>query len=283
MGSRLEISTAIFIDGIYTDKLFSEDLYIDAWQYNTVHRVGLVFKAISLAVAELREYYETLVDDPNPEPITMRLYPTPLPLDEGHNIPQLNYIGKLSHAGGLLQEDDKKMIKQERPYALYKAKMVQTESNDEVDVVVKFTVRYHEEAHRILAENQLAPTLHCCIPLVGDMIMVVMDHIEGSSLFLKHHLDHEKIYHDVERAVNLLHRQNLVFGDLRVQNVMSKATGGAVLIDFDWVGEHQVSRYPASWNSSNTWAPGAARRALMDKVHDIFMLDQMKTFLGLAG
>ncbi|KAL5525925.1 hypothetical protein ACEPAG_7263 [Sanghuangporus baumii] len=57
-GSRLEISTAVVTDGIYSDKLLSEDFYIDAWQSETVLRVGRIFKALFLAIEELREYFE---------------------------------------------------------------------------------------------------------------------------------------------------------------------------------------------------------------------------------
>ena len=57
MGTRLEVSTAIFTNGIYSDKLLSEEFCIDAWQSTTVLRVGRIFKALSLALAELREYY----------------------------------------------------------------------------------------------------------------------------------------------------------------------------------------------------------------------------------
>ena len=65
MGTRLEISTAIFTNGIYTDKLMSEDLCIDAWQSETVLRIGRIFKALSLVNAELREFYASILHDCN--------------------------------------------------------------------------------------------------------------------------------------------------------------------------------------------------------------------------
>ncbi|EJD00497.1 uncharacterized protein FOMMEDRAFT_159204, partial [Fomitiporia mediterranea MF3/22] len=165
-------------------------------------------------------------------------FPSPLPTDERQNIPSLTYLGKLSHTGELVNEQDNEEVRQERPYALYRAKMRQGGSGDEVNVVVKFTAHYHEDAHRMLAEEQLAPTLHFCIHLFGDMYMVIMDYVEGTSLYFTQEelRDREKIYNDVERAVKLLHEQDLVFGDLRVQNIVSRPDGGAMLIDFDWAG-----------------------------------------------
>ena len=82
----------------------------------------------------------------------------------------------------------------------------------------------------------------------------------------------------MNRAIGLLHERDLVFGDLRAQNVLPKLSGGAILIDFDWVGKHQVDRYPASWNN-NTQAPGVGRGELMDKTHDLFMLKELHALL----
>ncbi|KAL5524756.1 hypothetical protein ACEPAF_9902 [Sanghuangporus sanghuang] len=275
-GSRLEISTAVFTDGIYSDKLLSEDFYIDAWQSETVLRVGRIFKALSLAIAELREYYEPFSEGLEMEATIAHVYPDPLPC-EGYHIPRLTYIGKLSHGGGLLDKNNKEAVRLERPYALYRARMIQDGSDDEVDVVVKFTVRYHEQAHRILEQKELAPRLHFCIPLVGDMYMVIMDYIENTSLYLVKPEDPEKVLSDVKTAVDLLHAQDLVFGDLRVQNIILKPKGKAMLIDFDWVGKHNVDRYPASWNKdAGKWSPSVDRRVLMDKAHDTFMLDKLR-------
>ena len=130
----------------------------------------------------------------------------------------------------------------------------------------------------MLAENQLAPALHFCIPLVGDMYMVIMDYVEGVPLFGLQETGEVRrgVYSDVQRAVSRLHEQNLVFGDLRPQNVIVNAGDGTMLIDFDWVGEHQADKYPASWNNDGRWAPGVERRGLMDKAHDIYMLEKLR-------
>ena len=47
------------------------------------------------------------------------------------------------------------------------------------EVVVKFTARCHAEAHRLLAAKGFAPVLHACVPVCGDLLMVVMDRIHG--------------------------------------------------------------------------------------------------------
>lgn len=46
MGTQLEISIGIYTDGVCVDKLLSEDLYLDAWQSDTVLRVCRIFMAV---------------------------------------------------------------------------------------------------------------------------------------------------------------------------------------------------------------------------------------------
>ena len=170
----------------------------------------------------------------------------------------------------------------ERPYAIYRAKMVLGKPHDEVDVVVKFTACYNDEAHRILAENGLAPALRFFAPLIGRLYMVVMDYVDSPPLcYVKDRTDYDVIYNDVQTAIQLLHQKNLVYGDLRDQNIVPKPTGGAMLIDFDWVGRHRNTKYPASWNTDQaTFAKGVGRWKLMEKQHDSFMLERLKGSFG---
>lgn len=42
------------------------------------------------------------------------------------------------------------------------------------EVIVKFTARYNEMAHRILADAEFAPKLHFCGRFVGGLYMAVM-------------------------------------------------------------------------------------------------------------
>ena len=76
-------------------------------------------------------------------------------------------------------------------------------------------------------------------------------------------------------------RYNVTARCVRPRNIVlesrNEATQQAMLIDFDWVGEHQVSKYPASWNRDTLFShPHVCRMGLMDKAHDIYMLQQLK-------
>ncbi|KAL5526114.1 hypothetical protein ACEPAG_7452 [Sanghuangporus baumii] len=246
-------------------KLLSEDFYIDAWQSETVLRVGRIFKALSLAIEELREYYEPFSLGVEMDATIAHMYPDPLPC-EGYHIPRLAYIGKLSHMGGSLDAKDKEAM----------------DLIDEVDVVVKFTVRYHEQAHRILEQDELAPRLHFCIPLVGDMYMGSSWTISKTRRFTSRNLKIPKKFWAMWRLRSTCFAQKtLVFRDLRIQNIILGPKGKAMLIDFDWVGKHNVDRYPASWNNdAGKWSPSVDRRVLMDKAHDTFMLDKLRRHWG---
>jgi hypothetical protein len=43
-------------------------------------------------------------------------------------------------------------------------------------------MRYNEAAHRLIAGAQLAPRLHFCGRVVGDLYMIVMDRVDGTSI-----------------------------------------------------------------------------------------------------
>ena len=83
---------------------------------------------------------------------------------------------------------------------------------------------YHASAHRLLAKHQLAPEL---------------------------------LSSQIRYALNLLHSNNLVHGDLRRPNILVKG-GKAMVIDFDWCSSEGDGRYPGHLNMDSVigWHPG---------------------------
>ena len=160
------------------------------------------------------------------------------------------------------------------------------------DVVVKFVERYGETAHRLLADNGLAPELLYCgsphlqdkDPSYNSISMVVMEFVRGETLD-KSEMSKEAagvVRSEVERAIKLLHRHGLVFGDLRAPNVMittmdyKNGQGNDVkLIDFDWAGEEGRAKYPCLISPGIHWPPGVAPLANLEINHDLQMLEQM--------
>ncbi|KDN33010.1 hypothetical protein RSAG8_13901, partial [Rhizoctonia solani AG-8 WAC10335] len=122
-------------------------------------------------------------------------------------------------------------------------------------IAVKFATRYHSDAHRLLAKENLAPEL-LYDGVISDKTTIVRFHYVLPKM----------------SKSKLLHAQDIVFGDLRKPNVMltRDATGrviGAKLIDFEWCGKHLKERYPSSMNKPIMWASGVGPRALLDKAH----------------
>ncbi|KAG8772332.1 hypothetical protein FRC12_003117 [Ceratobasidium sp. 428] len=81
----------------------------------------------------------------------------------------------------------------------------------------------------------------------------------------------------VQKAIEILHSNNIVFGDLRRPNVLAvEDVGGRVvggmLVDFDWCGTHGVSRYPIAMNKEAHWAEGVEAGGVMKMEHDDAML-----------
>ena len=67
--------------------------------------------------------------------------------------------------------------------------------------------------------------------------MVVTDYVDSAPLSdCPKQENHLGILSQVKKVLKLLHGNDLVFGDLRPENIVLDAHGGAKLIDFDFVG-----------------------------------------------
>ena len=138
------------------------------------------------------------------------------------------------------------------------------------DIVVKFTRRYSEEAHRLLAQHSLAPKLLHYEMIKGTGILfVVMDHIEVTTTE-DGALEGEsgpKRAGWLREAVKLLHDQGFVFGDLRRPNILIEENG-LKLVDFDWCGKFGEARYPATVSRDIEWPEGVNGEERIDYPHD---------------
>jgi serine/threonine protein kinase len=149
------------------------------------------------------------------------------------------------------------------------------------EVFVKFAPNYNEAAHRLLASQKppLAPALHFCARVIGDMYMVVMEYIPESRGRSAGVLVHGPCYppsllriveQEVLKALRLLHEQQWVFGDLREPNLLylPESGGRILLVDFDNVGRDGEATYSACLNPEGGFAPGVERGQVMKKEHD---------------
>jgi serine/threonine protein kinase len=79
----------------------------------------------------------------------------------------------------------------------------------------------------------------------------------------------------IKLALQHLHTNAFVFGDLRPSNVMITKNEAVKLIDFDWAGIHQVSWYPLLMSPLLRWPAGVEGLTIMDTGHDDDMLTRL--------
>ena len=142
-------------------------------------------------------------------------------------------------------------------HGIYLARMPSGASTDDASikvVLVKFTARYSEVAHRLLANHDppLAPALYHCICVIGGLYMVMMEYMSNTKTLhwfftpspLPPPPSTEAVQRDLTKALDLLHGRDLVFGDLRQLNILCSAEDNrAFLVDFDGAGKHEGDRY----------------------------------------
>nr|CAG8634183.1 8773_t:CDS:2 [Entrophospora candida] len=119
---------------------------------------------------------------------------------------------------------------------------------------------YNVYAHKLCAKHKLAPRLlyynNQDVAYMGYH-MVIMEYVEAKTLFMaKDDLNIEykkKVFKDIAEAKRLLHKNQLVFGDLRSTNIlvtdMESSSPQGMLIDFDWGGKEGEAWYPTLQNT----------------------------------
>ena len=266
-GNRLFISTAVFTDARYADELFLVALRLGPHRSDNVLHVARAFMAINESMGLLRELSRDMRNLPDPTTTVRAPWLSPTPDLPGSAVPfpSLEYFCKVNRANGtelyIIDEDYEF-------HTMYLAR-IDTENSTEV-VLVKFATNYHKKAHRLFDGKNLPPTLYFWTRVVGDIYMVVIEYIpksKGQSLYtaLPPSLSSLEVFHrGIDRALDLLHEEGLVFGDLREGNIsyLPEGEGRVLLVDFDGVGQGgaKASTLPLStltrgwvWLDGRSW------------------------------
>jgi len=98
-GNRLEVSTAVFTDAVYADKLLSLDLRLGPHGPDDVLRIARVFMAINECAKRLRELYSGF--ERLPKMLFGVMYPSPTADPPESTIPQLEFLSKLDRVDGI--------------------------------------------------------------------------------------------------------------------------------------------------------------------------------------
>ncbi|KAG8743970.1 hypothetical protein FRC10_011044 [Ceratobasidium sp. 414] len=229
-----------------------------------------VFHAVAVSIAELREYYKSLLSRPLPSTDLTRFLPyVRVYEDPNGNMVDFDYLGLV----------DKSFVL--RP--IFKAK-----TNTKQDIIVKFAERYNIGAHQMLVSEGLAPRVlyYKADFSHGELHMIVMEEVPCVTLeqYTAAHgtaglLGLTALQKDIRDALTILHGADLVFGDLRPPNILVVAqTDGearGMLVDFDWCDKENDGRYPAGINEKIKWVDGVVKGGLMSKEHDVKMFEKL--------
>jgi len=249
------------VGGVFVDRVITQPLTNYIWlggePYDSKRLVlaARLFTELKSAISSLREYYKAL--EPNSTASHF-----PYITEYGPDKVKFTYLSRLAP---------------EQPYTLlYKAAL---DDMPDTPVAVKFVNQYNPRAHRLLAAQGLAPRLHYSSTednvCYGKRFLIVMDYVDLKPLV--GHLN-DRQYERVQEAIDLLHSNNIVFGDLRPSNVLV-GDDTVMLVDFDWCGEAGKDCYPLAQDfldGSMSWHSDVGPHCLMSPDHDMYMLRKLR-------
>ncbi|KAI0250970.1 hypothetical protein BJV78DRAFT_1214991 [Lactifluus subvellereus] len=236
------------LGGVYLQKAVIQPLtdYVwlggDAFNADRVVFASQLFTALKSVISTLWMYYRSL--DFSDATVQTEM-PDPFPFIQEYESKKFTYLSRLApeYPGKLL----------------YKARL---------QVDNRFVL------HRLAPPLHYAGTEHAGGQTYGGRYMVVMDFIDGNLLvdsLSKRQLER------VKQAIKLLHSRDLVFGDLRLPNILVKDES-VMFVDFDWCGKAGEARYPATLNNDVRlgWPMGVGPGFVMLKEHDLSMLEKLQ-------
>lgn len=143
-------------------------------------------------------------------------------------------------------------------------------------LIIKFTQRYCEVAHRQAYDLGIAPEL-LSVQFIHGWYVIVMADVSSSYVPANEVDITEDLQGSIKAAVLTLHDLGFVHGDLRSPNILvrrnSAVEGSTILLmDFDWPGVEGETLYPRRMNKDIPWAEGVEVTRPITKAHDMYML-----------
>jgi len=266
IGGHLVVAGAIFLDGVVTQPLtpiISLAPPLVGVNFNEHLRyVAHLLLTLRDCVDDLDRYYESIKPEEVGTHTEQRLHIAPCiqSLPHGSGNIQLEYLDRIGNVND--------------PRAVFLAHATfSTDAAVPIKCIVKFTEQYNEEAHRKMQTSRVAaPLLHCSWQPSLGLFCVVTKYIEEATAAT---ISAEGAA-TLRKAIELLHEEGLVLGDLRKLNLILDKNGWPYLIDFDWCGAVGEVRYPFDLNENEEigWAVGVCANGLIEKEHDLYMLEK---------
>ncbi|TFK16458.1 hypothetical protein FA15DRAFT_676673 [Coprinopsis marcescibilis] len=268
-GPYISFAGFIFSD-IYVIQPFTDYIALAGTPSGTRARIRHISKYFSIfkkGLLMLRSGYKRMdIVGSNSGISVARLLPHPSYKDDSRPPESLEFLRQYATVYG-------------RPcYHLYEAKY------GDKHALVKFCETYSVDAHRLLADNGLAPELYYSSELRGGITIVVMANICSATTAYRTFKGRRlptAVMTKVRKAIEILHQNDIVYGDLRRPNVLVEEVQGdssmpwrVWLCDFDWAGKAGEGRYSPRLNTGEIhWANGVEPNGIMEKVHDLEMLE----------
>ena len=278
-GTEVKATLVYTSTQICATELFSVSLTRPQIDYHTLRQYVPAFQTLRETARKLREWYAN-VHVGSSLPLAPFLFPQPSTV-----IPyQLSLSLSPSLVPHSIDISTVKLIEKVGPpenteRCLYKGVIVR-EYDRPILVYIKFVpITYGVRPHLLLASKGKAPQLYYCADVVSGLKVVVMEDLGGYALpAICPSAMTSFVEAQIWPAIEFLHENNCVHGDLRPQNVViDDAKSNAFLVDFDWAGSVGVARYPTRLNHDITWRKPLQELEdeLIQKEDDIFMFKNM--------
>ncbi|KAK1235537.1 hypothetical protein PQX77_001233 [Marasmius sp. AFHP31] len=285
-GSHLVLLGAVWADRFIVQHL-TDMVYIgydSTCHYDQIHKVARLFTVIRDSLADLANYYrevDAINQRENPQPLNPHEpHPRFFPQGRKYFCRQHKKLFALRYIRAIDDTDCCNLV--------YVA-----ETDDQREVLIKFSDRYGYEAHQLLADKNWAPALYYVGLIDGSEEHDVRNCVEARGT------TREWLYEGPGRmhggwiinklppngyqqleVVGHFHEAGYVSGDLRRPNVIFSPGSHedselqARLIDFDWSGMEGEVFYPAGLSTNARWTEAVMSFKEIKKVHDQAMLKE---------
>ena len=242
------------------DSVFSDPHY---------RRVGRIMYALKRALNTLDAYYTALpASKDNSDSSLQKLYLFEPSIDsylsEDGTLVKFKYVSKTEASPGCVTF------------------LAETRTEAPRRIIVKFVEHYNADAHKLVATAGLAPVLYYCgkvsvraqDPSYGRLKMVVVEFIQGTTLYNRQAFP-DSIVDQIKRALEVLHSNGYVFGNLRRPNIVITADDQVKLTNFELAGLEGKDRYPIRIAPLDEFADGTQAYSLLKTQYDLDMLEKV--------